>query len=142
LYIRSIKKGTSISPSFILVVVLLGCSSSHFSCLCWWGNTRHIWHIVLCKHSLVLVLLGHIGSIPCHVSSILLLLTITRVHHSLGLFFSVKNHELFTELLIWHSEFFSDLDKTSQAIDVVRVLSMDVFINFQGFVKQIHPSEA
>lgn len=68
--------------------------------------------------------------------------TATSLHHSLGFFFSVEHHQLLTELLVRHTEFLSDLNKTSKTIDVVRVIIVDLFVNLKCLVKEIHPAVA
>jgi hypothetical protein len=44
--------------------------------------------------------------------------------------------------LVRHTELLSDLNKTSEAIDVVRVIVVDLFVNLQCLVKEIHPAVA
>lgn len=84
------------------------------------------------------------SAVPSEVllSTILLVKTSTSLHHSLGFFFSVEYHQFFTELLVRHTKLLSDLNKTSEAIDVVRVIVVDLFVNLKCFIKKIHPAVA
>jgi hypothetical protein len=45
-------------------------------------------------------------------------------------------------VLVFHAKFFSDLHESSETVDVVRVLGMDVFVDFQGLIEKIHSSIA
>jgi len=72
----------------------------------------------------------------------LLVKATTTLHHSLGLFLPVENHQLLAELLIWHTKFLPDLDQASEAIDVVGVIVVDFLVHFKCLIKQIHPSVA
>lgn len=44
--------------------------------------------------------------------------------------------------MIGHSEFFADLNEASETVDVVRVLVVDLLVDLQGFVEEIHSSVA
>ena len=44
--------------------------------------------------------------------------------------------------MVRHTELLSDLNKTSETIDVVRVFVVDLLVNFKCFVKKIHPAVA
>ena len=46
-----------------------------------------------------------------------------------GFFLSVKNHQLFTELGVFHAKLFSNLNEASKAVDVILVVLIDVFID-------------
>ena len=46
-----------------------------------------------------------------------------------GFFFSVQNHQLFTELGVFHTKLFSNLNEASKAVDVILVVLIDVFID-------------
>jgi len=73
------------------------------------------------------------------VASILLLTAIiTSLHHALGLFLSVEDHELLAELLVRHAKLLTDLNKASEAIDVVVVFIMDLLVNFESIVEEVH----
>jgi hypothetical protein len=67
---------------------------------------------------------------------------VTLHHHSLGFFFSVEDHQLFREVLVLHSQLFSDLDETSEAVNVIGALSVDILVHFESLIEKIHSSVA
>ena len=42
---------------------------------------------------------------------------------------SVQDHQLLCKLLVLHSEFLPDLDEASEAVDIVRVLLVNILID-------------
>jgi hypothetical protein len=75
-----------------------------------------------------------------HIAVAVVLLVLSVFILTLRLLFSIHNHQLLTELSVFHAELLSDLDETSEAVDVVLVVLVDVFVHLEGFVKQVHPS--
>lgn len=57
-------------------------------------------------------------------------------------FFSVQDHKFLSELLVLHTELFSDLNEASEAIDVIRVLLVNVLVDLEGLIEQIHTAVA
>lgn len=55
---------------------------------------------------------------------------------------SVQNHQLLSELLILHAELLPDLDEASQAINILGILIINVLVDFQGLVEQVHSTVA
>ena len=59
-----------------------------------------------------------------------------------SLFLSVQDHKFFSELLIFHAEFLSYLNKSSQTVDIFWVLFVNFLVNLKSFVEKIHSSVA
>lgn len=74
--------------------------------------------------------------------TVLLVEATTTCHHSLGLLLSIEDHQLLTELLVRHAKLLSNLDKASKAIDVIRVIVMDLLVHLECLVEKIHPAVA
>lgn len=100
----------------------------------------HVWHIR-----------GLLGSTSTHVLVLLLLLLLLllvglRVLLVLVLaasfFLTVEHHQLLGILLVLHAKLLTDLDKTTQTVNVVRVLLIDLLVNLKGFVEQVHAAVA
>ena len=112
--------------------------SSHF--LLSRSDVRHVWSR--------LDLLAHVIHVVAVAATavVVLLLTVARLgsthHHALSFLFTLPDHKFLSKVLILHAEFFSDLDKASQAINVVRRFLMDILINLKGFVEEVHASVA
>ena len=119
------------------------CGGSHLSCL-WWSDSAHVWSLWLEVVSLLiaLVILSW-SAIPSKVllSTVSLILH-TSLHHSLGFFFSVKDHQLLAELLVRHAELLSDLNETSETVDVVRMVVVDLLIDLERLIEEVHPAIA
>jgi hypothetical protein len=45
-------------------------------------------------------------------------------------------------MLILHTELLADLNETTKAINVVWVLSMNIFVDFKGFIEKVHAAVA
>jgi hypothetical protein len=59
----------------------------------------------------------------------------------LGFFLSVEDHELLREVLILEAEFLTDLNETSEAVNVIWSFSVDVLIDLESLVEEVHSSE-
>ncbi len=89
---------------------------------------RLLVHVLLLLHLLLLHLKG---------LRVLLVLVLSP-----RFFLSIKHHQLLCELLIFHAELLPDLDQTSKAVHVVRILIVNVLIYFKRLVEQVHASVA
>ena len=136
----SIQEGTSIAPSFVFF--LLRFSSSHFPC--WFGWTaysRHIWCLwleLLCLRQIILVAV----LLWLTISSSSLSISIGTHHHLTCFLFSVECHQFFTILLIWHSKLFLNRHDSPEAVDVITVVRLNIQIDLESFVEQVHPTVA
>lgn len=63
-------------------------------------------------------------------------------HHFAGFLLSVESHQLLTVLLVRHAKLFLDGYNTPEAIDVIAMVCLDVKVNLEGLVKQVHSSVA
>lgn len=85
-------------------------------------------HVLLLLHLLLLHLEG---------LRVLLVLVLSP-----RLFLSIKHHQLLCELLVLHAELLPDLDQTSKAVHVLRILIVNVLVHFKRLVEQVHASVA
>ena len=83
---------------------------------------------------LLLLLATHLASTVLLVLRVLVL--------SLGLLFTVKHRKLLLELVVLHAKLTADRDQAAQAVNVVLVLLVDLLVDLQSLVEQIHASVA
>ena len=98
----------------------------------------HVWHLWLEVVGAVIITKSLALASWVATTTILVLSLASEllaVLDALCFFLSIKDHELLTELLVWHSEFLSDLNKASEAINIVMVFTVDVFIHLQRIIK-------
>ena len=105
----SIKKVSSTTPAFIVVFLWFG-SSCHLPLFaCWSTHSCHIRHLWLEVVLIIFVAkaLSRLLLLLLIATSIVLLLILlsisSTIHHPFSFFFSIKNHQFLTELLIWHT---------------------------------------
>ena len=145
----SLKESINITPVVIVFVLLLG--SSHLASLGLdvaqhvAGRTRaaHRWttHVVAgTAHAHTAWWTPIVVAVATRAT---VAAAIGTAHHNAFCFlFTVEDHQLFGEVLVLHTELLTDLDETTEAVDVIRVLSMNVFIDLEGLVEQVHAAVA
>jgi len=58
------------------------------------------------------------------------------------LLISIQHHQLLSKLLVLHAQLLPDLNQASQTVNIVRVLLIDILIDLQSLIKQVHASIA
>lgn len=96
----------------------------------------HAWHIWWWLH--VLLLLLQI-LLLLHLVSLWVLLVLVL---ATGLVFSIQDHKLLGKLLVLHAQLLTNLNKSAQTVDIIRVLLVDILIHFKCFVEQVHATVA
>ena len=128
---RSIQEGSSVTPATVFFFLALGCSL----------------HSTLIRRSRDVAHVGHFRDLGSRCSahellvswlSLVVLLVLSILVLSLGLFLTIKHGKLLLELVILHAELTSDGHKTSEAINVILVFFIDLLVDLQSLVKEIH----
>lgn len=74
---------------------------------------------------------------PCIVLLILCIFIL-----ALGFFFTIKHGKAFLEVIELHAKLTTYGHKSTKTVNIVLVFFVDLFVDFQGFVKEIHASVA
>ena len=91
--------------------------------------------------------LGHWSSankalrLSAHLAAIVLLVLGVFIL-SLGLLLTIQHAKLLLELVILHTEFAADRHKTTQAVNIVLVLLINLLIDLEGLIEEVHASVA
>ena len=132
----SFKKSSSV-PDIILL--LWDSLSSHAALV----NLR-TWQVVHIRH---FTDLGHWSCankalrLSAHLAGIILLVLGVFIL-ALGFFLTIKHGQLLLELVVLHAKFTSDRHKTTQAVNIVLILLVNLFIDFEGLIEEVHSSVA
>jgi len=121
-------------PTAIFFFLLL-CSHCGFASVGWPADVRHVGHL---SHrrlgSTAHTILESLVSLSSLVGSVLLRVLLVLVL-ALGFLFTIEDHEFLTEMLVLHAQFLADLNKTAQAVNVVLVFFVNLFVDLEGLVE-------
>ena len=135
----SVEECASIAPALVLVLILL--LGGSLADLRRRLDVIHVRHHGLELLGLAKVVLWLLIASTTHVLVLAILLEL-RVHHALCLGFAVKHDKLFAVLAVRHVQLLTDLDEALEAVDVLRMLVVNIFIDLECIVEQAHAAVA
>ena len=128
----------SCSVPDIIFLLLLGLSSHAALVNLRTRQVVHIRHFTDLGHwscsNKALRLSAHLTGIVLLVLSVFIL--------SLGLLLTIEHGELLLELVVLHAKFTTDRHETTQAVNIVLILLVNLLIDLEGLIKQVHASVA
>ena len=143
--VSSLEESVDIAPIIIFVLLFLG--SGHLSGLRLYVShaahvtagihirSRAIAAIVATGRPAIVVSIGVGPSVALSASS--------AAHHDpLGLLLTVEDHEFFGEVLVLHAQLLPNLHQSTETVYVIRVLLVDIFVDLEGLVEEVHASVA
>ena len=117
------------------MLLLLGC---HAALRLWAWNVGHIWHLSDWALGATTAHIVVEASATLEVALwVLCVLVLT-----LGFFITIESHQLLTEVRVLHSKLLADLNEASQAVNIILVLLVDLFVDLESLVEEIHSSVA
>lgn len=75
-----------------------------------------------------------------HASIVLLVLGVFVL--ALRFLLTVEHGKLFLELVVLHTKLATDGNETAQAVNVILVLLVDLFVDLKGLIEEVHASVA
>ena len=128
----SVKEPAGVTPAAVLVVLLLFGGGGALVLRRF--DPPHVGHI-RSRLGDVLLLLLHLHLLLLERLRVLLVLKLPA-----RLLLTVQNHQLLSELLVLQTQLLAHLDQPAEAVDVVRVLIVDVLVDLQRLIQQVHAS--